>query len=107
MCLRGACEGNAREMTPSGNKIDFDFELDSRLAFDERLRFCTKRASRPIGSRFETRCLARCSASEVFFVRSGAFQGGVRSLAIVPVTVKLKFVKERAANHRHDWETMI
>jgi hypothetical protein len=52
-------------MTPSGNKIDFDFELDSRLAVDERLRFCTKRASRPIGSRFETRCLARCSASEV------------------------------------------
>jgi hypothetical protein len=64
----GAIERDAREMTTASGELDFQFQIHARLAFDQRLRFGARRATRPVGSRFEARQLACGSLVKVHFI---------------------------------------
>jgi hypothetical protein len=102
--LGRAAKNDAWQMATASDKGDRKLQADTRLAFEENLRSCAGRTSRPRRSWLETGGTAGRSAPIVNFVRSGARQGVVRAILVVPALEESQFALEGRAEQRHHWQ---
>src|SRR5438093_4367655 len=86
--LRGALDGDDRQMPAPPEVADDEVEPNSRLTADESLGRSAGGASRPPRSRLESRRPACWTPMVVDLIRSRGSESGVRPVAGVPGEVK-------------------
>ena len=89
-------------MWPTGVVFDFQGEVISGLAGDERLRPGTGRTARPGRPRFDAWPAIGRVPSKVDFVGRPAFKRRVRTMLVVPVGVREHLIAKRVAAQRDE-----
>lgn len=92
----GKC--HAGQVVASGEG-HFEDQVDAGLAFDERLRLRAWRASGPGGAGFKAWGAASGAAAEVDFIGSGAVEGHMRAIFVVPSAKQSQLALQGEAQH--------
>ncbi len=88
--LGRASHKHARKVTTAGSEFNAEFELRTRLTFDEHLRLSTRRRPRPARTWFETRISTSRTRAVVDLIRCRSFECRVGTVGMIPVQEELQ-----------------
>ena len=100
--LRGALQGDDREMLPAGAVVDAELEHGAGPAADERLRPSARGPSWPSRTRLEARFPDSRHHAEVDLVRRAAAEPLVRAVGVEPGDVMAELVHEARPSPGHE-----